>query len=82
MTQHSVSFPLSPVDHLAELPVVELVVPAGVKLFKSCLDLFIRQIFANGHKFLAVKYLQCDLFRNKEKKRKKIKIYKGVSLPA
>ena len=26
-------------DHLTELPVVQLVIPAGVKLCKSCLDL-------------------------------------------
>ena len=35
------------VDHVAELPVVELVVPALVKLSESHLDLFIRQVFAN-----------------------------------
>lgn len=45
---HNLSIFLVPlVDHVTELPVVELVVPALVELGEGHLDLFIRQVFAN-----------------------------------
>ena len=40
------------VDHLAELPVVKLVVSAGVELGEGYLDLLVAQVFANWQKFL------------------------------
>ena len=43
---------LSLVDHLTELPIVQLVVATRIELLEGRLDLLICQIFADCHKFL------------------------------
>ena len=47
MTSEILCLVIPLVDHVAELPVVELVVTTFVELCEGHLDLFIRQIFAN-----------------------------------
>ena len=41
-------------DHLTELPVVQLVIPAGVKLAEGHLDLLIREVGADRHELLGI----------------------------
>ena len=46
------ALPLPLVDHLTELPVVQLVVSTGVELTEGHLDLVIREVGADRHKLL------------------------------
>ena len=39
-------------DHLTELPVVQLVIPAGIELAEGHLDLVIREVGADSHELL------------------------------